>query len=528
MMGADVRRSRRELTLVAAGHVGNVQKELASEEPTGVVLKIIDVTELEFYKLITASNESLKKFIPEFGGETMLDGERFLRLQNVSAAFRHPYVMDCKIGTRTFVEKEASNKKPRTDLYKRAEATYGDVLTAEERQEKSITKYRWMSIHDECSTTRSLGFRVDGVAGQERIEKSVLAKMRTRADVVDFFSKDFFPRVTETSLRPELVRRTISQTLLRKLREFRQTVEESEIIKHHEVIGSSLLVVADSDGRCGVSLIDFAKTLPVPDGVHIDHRTPWRLGNHEDGILFGVDTLVSVMDEVHKKFAEECERVLKPRKTKSSSSWCHSFFCMPFFRNGRVDNEEEIKVDNAGPASSSTTAPDRNASRALTSPAPVVRKQELRITSAPREEILARRRKSEPGPAMAARKKLRHSASFTIVGRYRSGRSRGTLDDDEEDGEVVEGGEEATATQQTGCTSPTFTSQSHVDRQTADGRQTDDRQTVDRQTVDDQTVDVDTGPGVVYPTSVTWDPAFIADDAEPRCLDNLESPRHDR
>eukprot|EP00397_Hematodinium_sp_SG-2012_P013192 GEMP01013387.1.p1 GENE.GEMP01013387.1~~GEMP01013387.1.p1 ORF type:complete len:553 (+),score=103.60 GEMP01013387.1:169-1659(+) len=297
---------------------------------------------------MSKTNETLKKFMPEFGGETTLDGERFLRLQNVSSAFRYPYVMDCKIGTRTFVEKEANVTKPREDLYKRAAAHYYELLTEEEKANKFITKYRWMSIHDECSTTRQLGFRVDGVAGKRRVEKSVLNKLRTRTHVVDFLTEEFIPRITESSFRPAMTRRLIGQTLANKLREFRKTLEESLVMQRFEVIGSSLLVVADGDGRCGINLIDFAKTKPLPPNVKIDHRTPWVPGNHEDGILFGVDNLVSIFDEVRERTSEACARAsssegLVDGRAGGGISWLRTLFCTPF---RKCESEDELVLDD--------------------------------------------------------------------------------------------------------------------------------------------------------------------------------------
>jgi hypothetical protein len=47
----------------------------------------------------------------------------------------------------------------------------------------------------------------------------------------------------------------------------------------------------DTD-QASVHLIDLAKTETVPDGKQISHRDEWAMGNHEDGMLFGLDHLI--------------------------------------------------------------------------------------------------------------------------------------------------------------------------------------------------------------------------------------------
>ena len=60
-----------------------------------------------------------------------------------------------------------------------------------------------------------------------------------------------------------------------------------------QIIGSSLLIMYDAE-ICGAWMIDFAKTIPVDNGLSLDHRMPWRIGTHEDGYLSGLDNLILV------------------------------------------------------------------------------------------------------------------------------------------------------------------------------------------------------------------------------------------
>jgi 1D-myo-inositol-triphosphate 3-kinase len=58
-----------------------------------------------------------------------------------------------------------------------------------------------------------------------------------------------------------------------------------------QVVGSSLLLVREGS-KVGAWVIDFAKARS--SDTPLDHRSPWVVGNHEDGFLFGLDVLIEV------------------------------------------------------------------------------------------------------------------------------------------------------------------------------------------------------------------------------------------
>merc|ERR1712032_1327144 len=83
----------------------------------------------------------------------------------------------------------------------------------------------------------------------------------------------------------------VAERITQRLREMHIALDTSQFVKGHEFIGSSILIAADAKGHFGISWIDFAKTYQVEPG-QINHRDPWIMGNHEDGIMFGLENLI--------------------------------------------------------------------------------------------------------------------------------------------------------------------------------------------------------------------------------------------
>ena len=50
-------------------------------------------------------------------------------------------------------------------------------------------------------------------------------------------------------------------------------------------------------------MIDFGKTVPLPDNVSVTHRNKWVEGNHEDSYLYGMDSLIEIFDELNTEYS---------------------------------------------------------------------------------------------------------------------------------------------------------------------------------------------------------------------------------
>lgn len=223
----------------------------------------------------------LSDIIPKYYREVDYQGEKFIELQDLLHGFQDPYVIDIKMGTRTFLESEVSKSAARTDLYQKMVAIDPMAPTPEEHKEKAVSKLRYMQFRELQSSTCSHGFRIEAM------------KCRGSAPVTDLKKVKHTPDVCTTLQLFLGGRDDVRQRLVKRLCDIRTRIEQSEFFKTREVVGSSLFIIYD-DNKVGVWLIDFAKTNKLPDGITVNHRTPWLQGNHEEGLLFGMDRLISV------------------------------------------------------------------------------------------------------------------------------------------------------------------------------------------------------------------------------------------
>lgn len=269
-----------------AGHQGNFK----AGPDQGTVLKKLCPKEEKCFKILM--KDVLRPYVPEYKGHVNSDdGEStYIQLQDLLTDFYQPCVMDCKIGVRTYLEEELSKAKEkpklRKDMYEKMIQIDPNAPTEEEHRAKGVTKPRYMVWRETISSTSTLGFRIEGIKKSDGTSSKDFKTTKSREQIIEAFREftEGFPHAM-----PKYIQR---------LKAIRATLSYSDFFKRHEVIGSSLLFVHDRH-NASVWLIDFAKTVSLPDKVDITHESKWKVGNHEDGYMIGINNLIEIFQEVH-------------------------------------------------------------------------------------------------------------------------------------------------------------------------------------------------------------------------------------
>ncbi|KAM9539738.1 inositol-trisphosphate 3-kinase C-like isoform 1-T1 [Salvelinus alpinus] len=234
--------------------------------------------------------DSLRPFVPGYHGVVQRAEQDYNMMDDLLTHFNSPAIMDCKIGTRTYLEEELTKARerpqPRQDMYEKMVDVDPEAPTAEEQALQAVLKTRYMQWRETLSSTTSLGFRIEGIKKADGVCNTNFKRTKSREEVMQAL-QDY---VDCNAL--------IVKGYLRRLKELQLVLETSDFFRTHEVVGSSLLFVHDSTGKTGVWMIDFGKTVPLPPPLTLDHRTPWEEGNREDGYLWGLDTLIDVLTDI--------------------------------------------------------------------------------------------------------------------------------------------------------------------------------------------------------------------------------------
>ncbi|KAL3057420.1 hypothetical protein OYC64_007824 [Pagothenia borchgrevinki] len=263
-----------------AGHAGNFQ---AGEY--GRLLK--RYCECEQLCLQQLMKDTLRPYVPGYYGVVQRDEQDYNLMDDLLADFDSPSIMDCKMGSRTYLEEELlkARERPRLrkDMYDKMVAVDPGAPTEQEKAQQGVLKPRYMQWRETLSSTATMGFRIEGIKKADGTCNTNFKKTKRREQVMQAL-EDFVAGNTQ-----------ILKLYLQRLEELRSVLEQSLFFRSHEVVGSSLLFVHDASGKARVWMIDFGKTVPLSDPRTLDHRTPWVEGNREDGYLWGLDNLIDIL-----------------------------------------------------------------------------------------------------------------------------------------------------------------------------------------------------------------------------------------
>lgn len=244
----------------------------------------IDDSEVIAYRGISRDAHAAK-IVPKFMGVSECNGDTFLELQDLLHGFKDPAVMDIKMGRRTFLESEVKNTALRNDLYEKMISVAPDEPTMEEHEQQAVTKLRYMLFRERMSSSNSKGFRIEAL------------RIKGSTPITDLKMVKGDTEVHETIAKFLRCQRHLTVQLLERLKTIRRYIEQSIFFQCHEIVGSSIFIVYDED-HIGAWLIDFAKTRRLNENIKVDHRRSWTPGNSEEGLLYGLDELIKVFEEI--------------------------------------------------------------------------------------------------------------------------------------------------------------------------------------------------------------------------------------
>ncbi|XP_037630582.1 inositol-trisphosphate 3-kinase Cb [Sebastes umbrosus] len=266
-----------------AGHAGNFQ----AGEYGRLLKRFCECEQQCLQKLMT---DTLRPYVPGYYGVVQRDEQDYNLMDDLLADFDSPSIMDCKMGSRTYLEEELikARERPRLrkDMYEKMVAVDPGAPTEQEKLQQGVIKPRYMQWRETLSSTATLGFRIEGIKKADGTCNTNFKKTKHREQVMQAL-EDFVAGNTQ-----------ILKLYLQRLEELRSVLEQSQFFRTHEVVGSSLLFVHDASGKARVWMIDFGKTVPLPEPRTLDHRTPWVEGNREDGYLWGLDNLIDILSSM--------------------------------------------------------------------------------------------------------------------------------------------------------------------------------------------------------------------------------------
>ncbi|MEQ2202846.1 hypothetical protein XENOCAPTIV_017800 [Xenoophorus captivus] len=111
--------------------------------------------------------DSLRPYVPGYYGVVQKDEQDYNLMDDLLVGFDSPSIMDCKMGSRTYLEEELmkARERPRLrkDMYEKMVSVDPGAPTEEERAQQGVLKPRYMQWRETLSSTATLGFRIEGI-----------------------------------------------------------------------------------------------------------------------------------------------------------------------------------------------------------------------------------------------------------------------------------------------------------------------------------------------------------------------------
>ena len=223
-----------------------------------------------------------------------------IRMQDLASNMTRPCAMRFIMGNHTVTADEFQDTKVHSRLLEEMRGVDATMVSTEDDDAGGITRRRYLSLLDEISSTRELGFRIDGAqltlpTGTRETcsvpEGKTLSNLHDEADIcamiATFLQKD----------------ERLADAIVLKLQTILAALERSAFFNDHVFLRSALLLTYDDaarEKRLELKLINFAFCYAVPDGQSVSHTAPWDgdAASHQDGYLFGMESLLRLMQRV--------------------------------------------------------------------------------------------------------------------------------------------------------------------------------------------------------------------------------------
>jgi len=128
-----------------------------------------------------------------------------------------------------------------------------DAPTESERQNETISKYRYLEFRDSSTTSKKEAYRIEGFRRPcgEKFDKFCLNRIADEKTALKYF--ELFLRCSTLPLNE------ICGKIMKKLHYIKSRAQSSPFFSSHLFIGTSLLFILDVNGSFDIKLIDFAK-----------------------------------------------------------------------------------------------------------------------------------------------------------------------------------------------------------------------------------------------------------------------------